>query len=265
MTELRNRSGRVLVLDDIQASATGIAQPIRALIEKADDLYIVAPISTPRLQSLATDVDRARVSADERLRAVFDRKPSGQPVSQPSPGVARPISGARNVVALRNDARRRASSPSGQLILCYDGSADATHAIEVAGAMFAGTRALVLTVWQPTLDVNAVAWSATTPTAASYGPDPAAKAGVRMAEQGARLARHVGLEAEPVALEASGAVWKTIIEIANPDPRAIIVTGSRGRTGLGSRLLGSVSSAVVRHAQQPTLVIPRHGDDRGAA
>src|SRR5436190_5317558 len=192
-------------------------------------------------------------------------KPSWQPASQPPPGVARRISDARSVVALRNDARRRTPSPSGQLILCYDGSADAAHAIEVAGAMFAGARALVLTVWQPTLGLNTVAWAATAPIAASYGPDPAAKAGVRMAEQGARLARHVGLEAEPVALEASGAVWKVIIEAANHDPGAIIVTGCRGRTGLGSRLLGSVSSAVVRHAQQPTLVIPRHGDDRDAA
>jgi nucleotide-binding universal stress UspA family protein len=191
-------------------------------------------------------------------------KASTQPASQPSSGVARPISDARNVVALRNDAGRRAPSPSGQLILCYDGSADANHAVEVAGAMFAGTRALVLTVWQPTLDVNTVAWSATTPIAASYGPDPAAKAGVRMAEQGARLARQAGLEAEPVALEARGAVWKAIIDTANQDPSAIIVTGCRGRTGLGARLLGSVSSAVVRHAQQPTLVIPRHGDDRDA-
>ncbi|MEJ7784999.1 MAG: universal stress protein [Solirubrobacteraceae bacterium] len=39
--------------------------------------------------------------------------------------------------------------------------------------------------------------------------------------------------------------------------------GSRGLTGVRSMLLGSVSSAVVHHADRPTLVIHRRsgGDD----
>ena len=52
-----------------------------------------------------------------------------------------------------------------------------------------------------------------------------------------------------------GAVWKTIVEIADRHDAAAIVMGSRGLTRWGSMLLGSVSSAVVHHADRPTLVI----------
>jgi nucleotide-binding universal stress UspA family protein len=61
--------------------------------------------------------------------------------------------------------------------------------------------------------------------------------------------------AAPVAIEAAGPVWKTIVEIADRDDAATIVMGSRGLTGLRAMLLGSVSSAVVHHADRPTLIV----------
>ena len=91
----------------------------------------------------------------------------------------------------------------GPLLLCYDGSEDAKHAIEHAGRLLGGRDALVVTVWQ-----------------ADTGP-----------------------------------VWKTIVDIADRNDAATIVMGSRGLTGLRSMLLGSVSSAIVHHADRPTLVI----------
>ena len=45
------------------------------------------------------------------------------------------------------------------------------------------------------------------------------------------------------------------MEIAADHDAAAIVMGSRRLTGLASMLLGSVSSAVVHHADRPTLVI----------
>jgi hypothetical protein len=64
---------RVLVLtsEDL-ADANEVPAPIRLLIENAEEIYVVAPTLTSWLQWVATDVDRARVSADERLRSVFD-------------------------------------------------------------------------------------------------------------------------------------------------------------------------------------------------
>ena len=48
-------------------------------------------------------------------------------------------------------------SPADQLVLCYDGSEDAGHAIERAGVLFRGARTLVLTVWQPTSSLGSFA------------------------------------------------------------------------------------------------------------
>ena len=64
---------RVLLLtsEDL-ADANEVPEPIRPLIEGAEDIYVLAPALTTWLQWVATDVDRARVSADERLHRVFD-------------------------------------------------------------------------------------------------------------------------------------------------------------------------------------------------
>ncbi len=136
-----------------------------------------------------------------------------------------------------------AEPPADPGILCYDGSEDAKHAIEHAGSLFGGLRALVLTVRQPTAGLGSFAWAAA-------------------AHEGVRLAREARLEAEPDAVKAPGPVWKAIVEIADRHHAAIIVMGSRGLTGLRSMLPGSVSSAVVHHAHQPTLVVHRPSDDK---
>lgn len=64
---------RVLLLtsEDL-ADANEVPEPIRPLIAEAEDIYVLAPALTTWLQWVATDVDRARVAADERLHRVFD-------------------------------------------------------------------------------------------------------------------------------------------------------------------------------------------------
>jgi hypothetical protein len=64
---------RVLVLtNESLADANEVPESLLPVIEEADEIYVVAPTVTTWLQSLATDVDGARVSADERLHTVFD-------------------------------------------------------------------------------------------------------------------------------------------------------------------------------------------------
>jgi len=54
----------------------------------------------------------------------------------------------------------------------------------------------------------------------------------------------------------TGAPAPTLIAIARKEHPDLIVTGSRGLGGFGELLLGSVSHALVLHAQIPVVVIP---------
>jgi nucleotide-binding universal stress UspA family protein len=123
--------------------------------------------------------------------------------------------------------------------------------------LFAGRRALVVTVWQPTAAPGALGFAGETAGMIDlFELDRAAsEAGGRVADEGVRIAQQAGLLAEPVAVPAAGPVWKTIVGIAERDNAATIVMGSRGLTGLRAMLLGSVSSAVVHHADRPTLIV----------
>ena len=151
----------------------------------------------------------------------------------------------------------------GPLLIGYDGSEHAKHAIRSAAELFAVKDALVVTVWQPISDVGAFAWYGAGPNLSNFAQldREGAEAGGRVAEEGARIAREAGLRAESIAIEATPPVWKTIVETADLHDAAAIVMGSRGLSGLRSMLLGSVSNAVVHHADRPTLVIHRPGDD----
>lgn len=154
-----------------------------------------------------------------------------------------------------------AVSSAHRLILCYDGSEDAKRAIERAGALFPGEHALVLTVWQSISGLSSLSWSGATVMADFNQLDRlASQDGVDRAEEGARLAREAGLRAEPLAVQADGSIWETIIETAGRRHASVIVLGSRGLTGLRSILLGSVSGNVVHHAHRPTLVVHRPGE-----
>jgi nucleotide-binding universal stress UspA family protein len=153
----------------------------------------------------------------------------------------------------------------GPLLVCYDGSADAKHAIQQAGGLLVAKPALVMTVWQPTAALGSFAWGGETAGMVNFvALDRAgAEDAGRIADEGVRFAHEAGLEAEPVAIKATGPVWKTIVETANCHDAAAIVMGSRGLTGVRSMLLGSVSSAVVHHADRPTLVVHRSAGDAG--
>jgi nucleotide-binding universal stress UspA family protein len=149
------------------------------------------------------------------------------------------------------------------LLIRYDGSEDAKHAIQHAGNLLVPRPALVLTVWESTAVLGSFPWGGEAAGMVDFveldgaGADDAG----RIAEEGVRLARESGLEAEPIAVKATGPVWKTIVETADAQDATAIVMGSRGLGGVRSVLLGSVSSAVMHHADRPTLVVHRSAAD----
>jgi hypothetical protein len=64
---------RVLVVtDENLAEANEVPEPIRPLVDHAEDIYVVAPTLTTRLQSLTDDSDHARMAAGKRLLTVFE-------------------------------------------------------------------------------------------------------------------------------------------------------------------------------------------------
>ena len=66
-------ANRILVItNENLADANEVPQSLLPLIDEAEEIYVVAPTLTNWLQSLAGDIDHARVSADERLHTVFE-------------------------------------------------------------------------------------------------------------------------------------------------------------------------------------------------
>lgn len=74
-------------------------------------------------------------------------------------------------------------------------------------------------------------------------------------EEGVALAREAGLNASGETIESGGGAWRALAEAATDRGAAVIVAGSRGRGGLASTILGSVSSGLVHNAETPALIV----------
>jgi len=285
----------LFIADASVADVDELPPAVRTVIDAAAEVYVVTPTLPGRLAWLADEVDRPRHVADERLDTVLGHLDSIDAHASGLAGRGSVMTVITDAVeefepdhillALRTAAHanwqeRRlierieerfglplstyavdldghTATADGPVVVCYDGSEGAAHAIKRAGALFAGRSALVVTVWQPVAGLGALAWSgAATGTVAFAQLDQAsAEHAGRVASDGVRIAQEAGLRAEPVAVEASSPVWRAIVDIADRHAAATIVVGSRVLTGLHSMLLGSVSSAVVHHAERPALII----------
>lgn len=146
------------------------------------------------------------------------------------------------------------------VLLCFDGSQDARFALQTAAGLFPDKRTVVLTVWQPLAGMQGGMLGEPLAMVNPIEVDrEAAAEGERIADEGARLARASGLDAEAVAVKASGPIWQMIVEAGASFNASVIILGSRGLAGLRAMLLGSVSGAVIHHADRPTLVARQPG------
>jgi nucleotide-binding universal stress UspA family protein len=285
----------LFIADAAVADADELPPVVRAVIDGAADVYVITPTLPGRLAWLADDVDGFRHVADERLDTVLEHMRSigahtsgragrgslslviGDAVAEFEPDhVLIALRSAEHanwqerrlieyvehefglpVTTFAVDPRGHTLGADGPLLLCYDGSIEARGAIERAGALFPGAHALAVTAWQGP-KVGGLSWDGVTPTTNRLVETihSAAERARRLAEEGARIAENAGLAAEPAAVEATGRVWRTILEVADRQDAAAIVMGSRGLGGVHARVAGSVSSAVVHHSARPALVVP---------
>lgn len=151
------------------------------------------------------------------------------------------------------------------VLIAYDGSDRAQHAIREASAILAGRQAIVLHVHHP---IAATALPAPMPGMIGAGveldtePERAAEVvrehGEEVAREGARIAEDAGLPAtaETMAAEGTAGVASAIVDVAVSRGASLIVLGSHGRSAVAAALLGSVSTAVLHRAEIPVLVVP---------
>jgi hypothetical protein len=71
-TEDRMAKRILVITNENVADAGEVPESLLPLIDEAEEIYVVAPTLTTWLQSLAGEIDGARVSADERLHTVFE-------------------------------------------------------------------------------------------------------------------------------------------------------------------------------------------------
>lgn len=156
------------------------------------------------------------------------------------------------------------------VLIAYDGSDEAQHAVEYAGRFLSAKNAYILTVWEPIHRQAARAagmsgmmqhdWS----TDSSEDPtndDPAYAEAVSTCRQGVDLARQNGFVTEPFLVESATAIWSAIVDAAEELDVDIIVSGTRALHGWKSILQSSVSDSIVKNAGRPVLIVPPADED----
>lgn len=147
------------------------------------------------------------------------------------------------------------------MLIAYDGSDNARRAVEYAGRFLQAERAIVVTAWEPMVRQAARMSGLSGVMAPEWLPDDQVE-DIAMLDakstnsDGLELAKRVGINADGRCAESHSAIWTTIVDIADEVNADIIVTGTRGRTGLRSLLQSSVAELVLKHSHRPVLIVP---------
>ena len=144
--------------------------------------------------------------------------------------------------------------PRGPLLLCFDGSEAAERAIRTAPVLVGrGRAARVLYAYKPTERSLGVAQAMT--GGRIDAPVLGEADAHAVVDRGVAIARDAGFEAEPLLAVADRPTAALIAERAEELDAPAIVMGQRGRSGLKTAVLGSVSRDVVNAYHRPVLLV----------
>jgi nucleotide-binding universal stress UspA family protein len=152
-----------------------------------------------------------------------------------------------------------------RILLCYDGSTDAQAAIDHSAALMPGNQATVLVVWETMLETMTRNGSIGMGMGMIGIEDETAtdavlrQSALDLATDGSQRATAAGLVAEPRIANRDGDIAGTILAVGADVAADAIVLGTRGLGGIKSLMLGSVSHAVLHHADRAVLVVPSPG------
>jgi nucleotide-binding universal stress UspA family protein len=158
----------------------------------------------------------------------------------------------RRATILESD--KEAGMEDAPILICYDGSEEAGHAIDAAAALLGRRRAIVLDIGPMVTAAESLAVLAPVTPAEQFAGINADDA-LERARVGAELARRAGFVAAPRSGVAAP-TWEGIVDVADEIDPAVIVLGSRGLNGAREVLQGSVSHEVAEHAGRPVLIVP---------
>jgi nucleotide-binding universal stress UspA family protein len=156
------------------------------------------------------------------------------------------------------------ASEGAPVVVAYDGSELSRAAVHHAAELFPSRPTVLATIWEPGLAMTVATPGGPDALGTEIPPDPEVIEAVdraeleqasSIAEEGAELARSLGLEAEPHVVPDEVNVADTLIDLARERGAAAVVVGSHGRSGLRSLMLGSVSRKMVAHCDRPVVVI----------
>ncbi|HLJ04617.1 MAG TPA: universal stress protein [Solirubrobacteraceae bacterium] len=152
---------------------------------------------------------------------------------------------------------------TGPVILAYDGSSDAKHAVRAAGDLLTGPAVVVYVYPVPQPVPATVPGAGMTlpieldPSVVEEIEEQARHRASGIVREGLELARQAGFEPEPRLLCGDGvhATWNALVCLADELEARAIVVGHHELSWL-HELRGSVTGGVIKHATRPVLVVP---------